>query len=407
MVAEVPLTPPTLLLSTTTHKGPCDESSNASVRAASPLKPRRPDRPLKVSTSTTVKCKRVQELQYLHRHIEELEETLRRCQRPYTPMMLPWKEVSAGLAHDTLVHIRDNRCLKKEVESKKKMIAYLKAWMQSVNVATHSPSPFVETWRHSELLAGDEAFRKQAYSWIMQQVYHNTDRALSTLHFPDAAAGDFIDVHVVPDEHHRLEIHVMSQRLLPYALPMASEGAWIADKTFYEFNRDGDTFREELDLVNRDLEYVKEDIGPVQKMIVDNALYSRFEEENRTVMVLRSILNDEAYPLDATTWTVDIKQWMVLDAMDDETTRCRTYYIMKHPTTTSGGYVSVEEFAACFDLYTPGDDQVSLMRKLGARFEEKQRIERQKFATHMDAVLQRLETLEMLDALQGEDERSL
>ncbi|OQR86912.1 hypothetical protein ACHHYP_09796 [Achlya hypogyna] len=402
---NVPLSPPALLLLPTTIKEEALGSATGSVRAASPLTTRRPDRPLKVSTSTTVKCKRVQELQYLHRHIEELEETLHRCQRPYTPMMLPWKEVSAGLAHDTLVHIRENRCLKKEVESKKRMIAYLKAWMQSNDVTRRSPSPFVESWRNTQLLAGDEAFRKQAYAWIMQQCYHNTDRALSTISFPTPTPdNNFIDVQVVPDDQNLLEIHVTSQRLLPYALPLASEGAWLADKTFYDFNRSETSYREELDLVSPDLEYVKEVIGPQQKLIVDNALYSRFQEQDRVVMVVRSILNDEAHPLDANTWTVDVKQWMVLDAVDAETTRCRTYYIMKHPTTPGGGNVSLEEFAACFELHAPGDDDLTLMRKLGARFEEKQRIERQKFATHMDSVLQRLETLEMLDALKGEDD---
>ncbi|OQS06390.1 hypothetical protein THRCLA_01566 [Thraustotheca clavata] len=386
MVAEVPLTPPPLVL--------------APVKAVA----HRPDRPLKVSTSTTVKCKRVQELQYLHRHIEELEETLRRCQRPYTPMMLPWKEVSAGLAHDTLVHIRENRCLKKEVENKKKMIEYLKAWLQGQEITRRSPSPFVETWRNCELLAGDETFRTQAYSWIMQQCFYNTDRAMSTMAYPDKAQNnDFIDVHVVPDDNDHLEIHVTTQRVLDFGLPIASEAAWVADKTFYEFYREETTYREELDIVNDDMEYIKEDIGPIQKVIVDNALYCRYREENRTVIVLRSILNDEAHPLDADTWTVDIKQWMVLDAIDADKTRLRTYYIMKHPTTKNGGYVSLEEFAECFQLHAPRDDKESLKRKLSNQFQEKQRIERQKFATHMDSVLERLETLEMLDAVKGEE----
>ncbi|KDO15779.1 hypothetical protein SPRG_18683, partial [Saprolegnia parasitica CBS 223.65] len=74
----------------------------------------------------------------------------------------------------------------------------------------------------------------------------------------------------------------------------------------------------------------------------------------RTVLVMRSILKDELFPIDAATWTVDTKQWMVADKLDDGHTLCRTYYSIKHPSTEAG-HVPLRELATCF-CHAPTSD---------------------------------------------------
>ncbi|EQC38243.1 hypothetical protein SDRG_04669 [Saprolegnia diclina VS20] len=330
-----------------------------------------------------VKCKRLRELHLLSRHIYELEIKLRRLQGRRSTM-LPWKEVSSALAEDTLRNVRDNRSLKVELEHHRRLGTYLRTWIDGLTPIPRSPRSSTDSWQHSQLIAGDATARRTAYEWIVRQAYCSTEAALAHVSFPSHDSdGIAVDVEWVDG---LLHVNVMTQRILPYSLELVSQSLWVADKTFVQFaqGRPLSVYRHELHVVSDALEYVQEEMGPGTRPIFDNVLYGRFNEPTRTVLVMRSILKDELFPIDATTWTVDTKQWMVADKLDEYHTLCRTYYSIKHPSTEAG-HVPLLDLATCF-CHAPTND-AEAEKMLRDRFLLVQRVEREKFATHLDAVL--------------------
>ncbi|OQR86866.1 hypothetical protein ACHHYP_09788 [Achlya hypogyna] len=319
------------------------------------------------------------------RHDVYMLEKCLRHERSQKSTMLSWEEVSLALKDDMLQKVRDNRSLKQAIERHKALLPFMQHW-----VATWQPVdqsiPDRETWRHSQLLAGDAAFRQQAYDWILKQVYHHTPAAMATTAFPDTVAP-FIDVQVsITDDLFR--VAVATQIVLPFSLEQVTAGYWTAEQTFTQaFAVDQSNLQRghsEYLATHGDMLYLRDNLGSSAQKISDNVLMGRFHEPNRAVIVLRTVLHDEVFPTQApSTWNVDTKQWMVAERLDAHTTRCRTYYIIDHPCSSTG-YVPLAEYAR--SSAAPVDPcSCDVHARIKARLERLHTTQRTFFESHLRA----------------------
>ncbi|KDO24064.1 hypothetical protein SPRG_10851 [Saprolegnia parasitica CBS 223.65] len=284
------------------------------------------------------------------RHDAYALEQLLRQQRTLASTQLPWEDVAQALKDDMLDKVRDNRSLKQAIARNKRLLPLLQQWVQLWQPARTIGAR--ENWRHSHLLAGDEAFRQAAYDWVLHQVYYHTPAAMASAVYPINDPAPFIDVAVHCDDDDLFSVGVATQMILPYPLPDVARGYWAAEQTFTQ------AFAASSDFHNKgackylaadaDVLYIREELGSTDQRISDNVLMGRFHDgDKRTTMVLRTVLHDDVYPSQsASTWNVDTKQWVVAERLDENTTRVRTYYTVDHPSTASG-YVSLADYATC------------------------------------------------------------
>ncbi|RHY88557.1 hypothetical protein DYB37_011713 [Aphanomyces astaci] len=332
-----------------------------------------------------IKTKRVKELEFYKRHIYDLQgqiETLKRCQTS----LLPWEDIAQALKDDTLDKVRDNRSLKKEVEHNHRMYGFLKRWIASINSPRSSvPHAFQDSWRQSTLFAGDDASRHVGITWVIRHMHRNADRALAHLVYPDED-DEYVDVEVVEVHEGVLETRVMHQFTVQYGLEDVSQACYVAEKTFAQFYLQRDFDDNYTALVNegQDIEYAREEVGPANQSIADYLIQGRFHEDNRTMLCLKTVM-DEAHPLDDTTWTVNTKQWLVADRTGPTTTRVRTYYTIEHPSTQTG-FVPVEEVANVFNV--DSDSAATAVDRLKDRQVATHTDQRKMYAVHLMNVLE-------------------
>ncbi|EQC38237.1 hypothetical protein SDRG_04664 [Saprolegnia diclina VS20] len=340
---------------------------------------------------------------YIYDLTQELEAIPKRSGHIAT---LSWHDVAKALQDDTLEQVRENRSLKRQVAHAKTLLATLQDWMaRVVRPNERVPSLVEETWRHSQLLAGDDASRQVAYEWILRQVYHNTDRALAHVAFP-TDASHCLDVHVSFGDDMAcplLCIQVMTQELMPFDLDDVAAGYWVAEKTFARAYRD-QSLAGPLDVdafsqtQRQDIQYLPEEIPyPGQRVVRYNVLSGRFREPDRMTIALRTILYDEAdRPRedidDGRQWTIDTKQWIVADRVGPSMTRCRTFYTIRHPFTSQGD-VALRDLAAVYNVDAATDKE--LCAQLTAKLTKGHFDQRTFFMRHYAAVLCQLQHLRL------------
>ncbi|CAK4072900.1 unnamed protein product [Aphanomyces euteiches] len=331
------------------------------------------------------KVSKKKQMQVLQQRIYNLENCLSNRKR-YTTTLMPWEEVAKALKEDTLEQVRANRTLKREVEMQKELYAALTAWISRMTPSRKTPSVYEETWQHSHLLKGNDYSRRTAQNWIVQQSYHNTQRAMAHLPFPDSTET-YIDVQMLMNEDgNAFQIHCFSQHVVSFTLEQVSSAFWVAENSFTEYRRSRalPTFEQLGSYSQGDLRYDCEDQPntATQKMR-NNCLHGRIRDEDRTTVVCRTIITDEAFPmLDSSVWTMDIKQWTVADRIGPHATRLRTFYTIDHPKTIKGT-VPMEEIANLFGL--PYDGQ--FLFKLSERMRISQTFQRELFHEHLEKVL--------------------
>ncbi|KDO24057.1 hypothetical protein SPRG_10844 [Saprolegnia parasitica CBS 223.65] len=323
-----------------------------------------------------IKSKRVKELECLRRQVYILQghiEKLKRCHST----QLSWEDVAHALKDDTLDQVRDNRSLKMQLAHNKRLGVFLKAWMEATPPPALQP-PQLETWRHSQLVCGDDTARAIGYEWIARQAYHNTTAAMAQIAFPANDTDDFVDVAVDLDDEDRLDaVH---------------DAFWVAEKSFAAAFRDKSTQLTDLSAPTKDILYVRENLGTPTQRIFNKSLQARFQSPGSVTFVLRSILRDDMFLDDNAddAWAFNTKFWMVADALANGNTRCRTFYTLEHPCTHNGGYVSLDELARCVGL--GGSTEASLLSVLKERFLNSHHAQRRFFAEHFRRVLGALAT---------------
>ncbi|KDO24060.1 hypothetical protein SPRG_10847 [Saprolegnia parasitica CBS 223.65] len=364
-------------------------------------------RPSKDPRLAHIRSKRARQMQSLRNYIYDLTQELEAIpKRPGHSAPLSWHDVAKALQDDTLEQVRENRSLKRQVAHAKTLLATLQDWMaRVVRPNERVPSLVEETWRHSQLLAGDDASRQVAYEWILRQVYHNTDRALAHVAFP-ADASNCLDVRVTFGDNPMcplLSIQVMTQEFMPFSLDDVAAGYWVAEKTFASAYRERTTnflldLHTFLQTEHQDIQYLPEEIPySGQHVVRYNVLSGRFREHDRMTIALRTILHDEANcPRDETIedgrqkWTIDTKQWIVADRVGPSLTRCRTFYTIRHPFTSQGD-VALRDLAAVYNVEAATDKE--LCAQLTAKLTTGHYDQRAFFMRHYAAVLCQLQLL--------------
>ncbi|EQC25659.1 hypothetical protein SDRG_16480 [Saprolegnia diclina VS20] len=331
-----------------------------------------------------IKCKRVREVRALRRFVADLEQRLATHHGRRPTSLLPWAEVATALADAVADQRNETTALRRQLQANDRICKALAAWVNSWQL--HTPlNAFAESWRDATLFAGDERARRIGCQWIIHQVYAHTAREMHRFTFPATNTG-VVEIEVVVTPSYVLEIHGMTQLLLPYSLDEVSHGVWLADASFVQVDHGVDTHFESLD-TTPDLAYAQEDMGPADQTILDRTLYGRFYEGNdKVVIVMRSVLHDAAYPIRDDAWTVDTRQWVVAQRVDATWTRLRTYYRLLHPCTRAG-FVPIQAFAQCVKVHSTSDDDAA--RQLQVKFTSQQRDQRRRFEAHLRRVLAR------------------
>ncbi|KDO24065.1 hypothetical protein SPRG_10852 [Saprolegnia parasitica CBS 223.65] len=328
-----------------------------------------------------IKCKRVREIRALRRFVLDLEQRV--AAHHGRRSLLPWVEVATALAAAVADQRNETIALRQQLRANDRICKALAAWVDSRQLHT-PPCAFAESWRDATLFAGDESARRIGCQWIMHQVYASTAREMHRFAFPNAYTSA-VEIDVVVTPSYVLEIHGMTQLMLPYSLEEVSHGFWLADKTFVQVDHGVDTHFEAL-ATTPDLAYAQEDMGPADQTIVDRTLYGRFYEDDKVVIVMRSVLHDAAFPVTDDAWTVDTRQWVVAERVNAHWTRLRTYYRLLHPCTRVG-FVPIQTFAQCVKVHSTSDDDAA--RQLQDKFKRQQRDQRRRFEAHLHHVLAR------------------
>ncbi|CAK4419542.1 unnamed protein product [Aphanomyces euteiches] len=223
-----------------------------------------------------------------------------------------------------------------------RMYNILHAWIESMQPPQKMPSAFEENWRHSQLMKGDDETRLLAQKWIIQQAYHSTERAFAPIAFPETMEP-FIQVDVGANEQDEFFfINTMTHCVLPYALE--------------HYHRDGilPTTNELKAILSETLCYGREvDLSVLRVNITKNSLRGQIRDHDRTTIIFRTIVHDEAFPLEDNNSTVNLKEWMVADRLGPSLTRLRTFYTMNHPATDHG-YIPMELLATEFNIPRDG-----------------------------------------------------
>ncbi|KDO24074.1 hypothetical protein SPRG_10861 [Saprolegnia parasitica CBS 223.65] len=333
------------------------------------------------------KVRRIVHLQRLREQVRALEVELRRIKRAHI-MILSWEDVAGAMANDTLAQVRTNRSLKKECAYHARLARFLHEWM--LTMAPPQPLSPQSSWRDACLIQGDASARQAAYEWVLQQLWCSTDSAMARVSERLAYVNSTFDVAIdVNLDDGPLSIQVVTQSLLPCSLADVARAFWHADLTFvaHALSRD---FTQLDQGQERNIVYLHDSIGPEDDTIGDNTLYGRFDEPGRSVIVMRSITSDAAYPNTGDVWSVDTKQWMVAEAVDAWTTRCRVFFQMGHPRTSSGDDVPLCDVGRLFGCDGNDDDDGLFQHSLRECFRRRHYDQRLQFAAYLDHVLHNL-----------------
>ncbi|CAK4102723.1 unnamed protein product [Aphanomyces euteiches] len=237
-----------------------------------------------------------------------------------------------------------------------RMYNILHAWIESMQPPQKMPSAFEENWRHSQLMKGDDETRLLAQKWIIQQAHHSTERAFAPIAFPETMEP-FIQVDVGANEQDEFFfINTMTHCVLPYALEHVSDALWVTERRFLKYHRDGilPTTNELKAILSETLCYGREvDLSVLRVNITKNSLRGQIRDHDRTTIIFRTIVHDEAFPLEDNNSTVNLKEWMVADRLGPSLTRLRTFYTMNHPATDHG-YIPMELLATEFNIPRDG-----------------------------------------------------
>ncbi|KDO24058.1 hypothetical protein SPRG_10845 [Saprolegnia parasitica CBS 223.65] len=334
-----------------------------------------------------IKSKRAKALEGLRRYTYELQEQVTKLKRGHVAM-LPWDDVALALKEDMLEKVRDNRALKQEMEHRKRLCRFLHECLARASPLDVVPSLAEETWRHSQLLSG--ASRNLGCEWILNQLYYNTERAMAHVHFPDDPIQqlDCIDVNIMITADNLIRAEVMSQEYLPYSLEHVSEAYSLAAESFskaYLRKVAGYLDSTQATLTTDNFHYE----SMVQRLhsctLSYNTLSRFFAAGDRYVLALRTILKDEANPVSSSTWVMNTKQWVVIDRLGPQLTRCRTFYTIDHPFSDDTGYVPVSDLARHRGLPCH-DDDAAILQRLRAWFHETHHLQRSFFQMHARCV---------------------
>ncbi|EQC25656.1 hypothetical protein SDRG_16477 [Saprolegnia diclina VS20] len=326
----------------------------------------------------------------LQRQVYDLECTLRALRRGQTTQ-LPWEDVALALKDDFLSLVTDHRTLKQRLEDQRQLLAHMHTWVHR-NLRTASDDPYAASY----LLRGSTASREMAFAWLIRQQYAQTFAVMDQQFYPLDPRAEHVDIGYslgdTTSDTNAFALHVTTQMLLPYALPTATAGVFEAERSFTAVFRTADNARShasrDLCVRGHDVSYTHEAMALSRDAVIANTvLLGRVNASaTRTILVLRTISHDDAYPIAPRTWRSPVLQWTVLDALDATTTRCRTYYFADS-LWRGATRVPLQRLGARFNVDLRQPDGLHRLCEANRRFQLNQRAF---FRAHLDATLRRV-----------------
>ncbi|RHY08357.1 hypothetical protein DYB25_007458 [Aphanomyces astaci] len=325
------------------------------------------------------------QVQRLQRSVYALEVMLGKAKRQHHSHdgALPWEDVAKALQDDMLEHVREHRVMRQHVEQHRRLCNALQAWIHTMFPPERTLSSELGTWRNCYLFQGSDDARHQAQTWMVQQAYHNTRRAMSTFAFPDTMET-CVDVAVTVDDN-RMTIQGAVQCTFPHSLHKLSRALWVVENTFTDYVRDRRMpTRSQVQVLDdvRVIYHREQDPSPRQR-IQKNSLHGQIEDRDATTTVFRTIVHDEAFPSQsATEWILDSSEWYVAERVGPTTTRLRALYTMQHPETCTGT-VPMETLANAMQI--PIDER--MRERLCARLQHGHARQRRLYLAFVEKVL--------------------
>ncbi|KDO19101.1 hypothetical protein SPRG_15014 [Saprolegnia parasitica CBS 223.65] len=251
-------------------------------------------------------------IRQLQREVYDLECTLRAGRRSQTTQ-LPWEDVAVALKNDFLALVADHRALKRRVDDQRQLLAQMHTWVHR-NLRAASDDPHAATC----LLRGSTASREMALAWLIRQQYEHTMAVMGKHVYPLDPTTELVDIGYSfgdTDDPNAFAVHVTTQSLLPYALPIAAAGVWEAERSFPAVFCAADTNRKhvtrDLCVRGQDVAYTHEAMALSRESVVaDTVLLGRLNvSATRTILVLRTIGHDDAHPIAPRSWRCPVFQW--------------------------------------------------------------------------------------------------
>ncbi|KAF0719248.1 Aste57867_1171 [Aphanomyces stellatus] len=255
--------------------------------------------------------------------------------------ILSWKDMALALRDDNHTMAADARFLHTRIDNLKSIFHRMQIWVAVQESIPRAPPAAASTWRNVTLF-GDPSTRFFGKTWIVEQLYHNSDRMFQHHGFPAIADGiiESIDVEVVDNAAHCVLCRQFDETLSRAAIcalyrthlcaMLMVDGLRAVRRTNVHTEVAGNT------ILHRMTTHHGETI---------HLLAGEFHDEDRSVFVAQQVLDDQAMGPAArqrhrTWWTELIR------VPSSDRWKRRILYTFSQSFTADGTFVPLEVEAA-------------------------------------------------------------
>ncbi|OQR88627.1 hypothetical protein THRCLA_10197 [Thraustotheca clavata] len=247
---------------------------------------------------------RIQKQQEREKYLAEREKLLA-CVKALTKeyykirdTLLPWKDIATSLQEETQVSLEDNKRLLWECAYYRQLTTRLENWVHQATTTNVQPLN-----QSSIYLPIDPDIRQVGYDWITLQMQATAEVELDPKRFP-FTHEDFVKV-----DWGLSGGKLISQKVVTGTLEETVKALWlIIDASPDQRPRHFQSLTEWLDIGVSDgsiVSYVRSTIHSQ----MHNLIHRRFDDMNRTVIVSRTIHNDDLHPIPDQTVSHSIQEW--------------------------------------------------------------------------------------------------
>ncbi|KAF0701187.1 Aste57867_8338 [Aphanomyces stellatus] len=124
-----------------------------------------------------------EERAYLLNKVRELEQLLEPLHNRFLGTKLPWREVARAMDEERHHASKERNQLIAQAHSMDRLVFEMNTWVAAQMSLQGELGSHVPTWRERSLFANPQS-RHLGKAWILQQMYHNTDRVFLEHGFP-------------------------------------------------------------------------------------------------------------------------------------------------------------------------------------------------------------------------------
>ncbi|KAH9162238.1 hypothetical protein LEN26_001022 [Aphanomyces euteiches] len=236
------------------------------------------------------------ELEMLQLTIGKLEQIKRQmtttCGSDARTHILPWREVATALMES----LRDSHTSHDElftaVQKTHDLIRDMKLWVAANTPIEASPNPRQRSWRNFSLMANPES-RRQGKEWIVQQMYYNADYMFEQYKFPSMDSEEVIDLDLQISANADFGYLGVFRSLEVMSISL-EDFVSIVKNTIFSIQFFVLDYTPDMPLAIHEVDgrTIQLAIATPRKEFV-NILFGEFHTEDRTVVVMQQIQQDE------------------------------------------------------------------------------------------------------------------